>query len=252
MSQRATEMRETWDDSFAAQIESGAYNTSPVEAVVRTVAYYLRARFSPDQQKKLHFLDLGCGAGPNMVWLAEKGITVTGLDIAPSALALARQTMDRRGLQDRLGTLEDGSVTDLPFADDAFDGAVEACVFQHLDRVDRRRSFDELARVIKPGGVFVGYMLSDAHTIFEQKRDEQDPGDPGTLILREEGSNASRFHLGNIGLSHFFGRAELENLLSGFATVDICANGYDLPREEAERRGYTHYHQGMWIVYAVK
>lgn len=252
MSQRATEMRETWNDSFAAQIESGAYNTSPVEAVVRTVAYYLRARFAPEQQKQLHFLDLGCGAGPNMVWLAEKGITVSGLDIAPSALALARQTLEQRGLTDRLGTLKDGSVSDLPYADATYDGAVEACVFQHLDRADRHRSFEELARVLKPGGVFVGYMLSDAHTIFEQKRDEQHSDDPGTVILREPGANASRFHLGNIGLSHFFSRTELEDLLSGFSTVDICANGYDLPREEAQRRGYAHYHQGMWIVYAVK
>ncbi len=252
MSQRAAEMRETWDQSFAAQIESGAYNTAPVEAVVRTVAYYLRARFSPDQHDRLHFLDLGCGAGPNMVWLAEKGIMVSGLDIAPSALALAKQSLARHRLDGRLGALHEGSVTDLPFADGHFDGAIEACVFQHLDRTDRHRAFAELARVVKPGGVFVGYMLSDAHTIFAQQRAEQDPADPGTLVLRETHAKASKFHLGNIGLSHFFDRAELERLLSGFAAVDICANGYDLPREEAERRGYAHYHQGMWIIYAVR
>ena len=252
MSQRAAEMREIWDHSFAAQIASGAYNTAPVEAVVRTVAYYLRARYSPDQHGSLHFLDLGCGAGPNMVWLAEKGITVSGLDIAPSALALAGENLTRRGLGDQLGALHEGSVTDLPFADGHFDGAVEACVFQHLDRADRQCAFAELARAVKPGGVFVGYMLSDAHTIFEQQRDDQDPTDPGTLILRESGANASKFHLGNIGLSHFFGRAELKQLLADFVTVDICANGYDLPREEAERRGYAHYHQGMWTVYAVR
>jgi SAM-dependent methyltransferase len=36
-------------------------------------------------------LDLGCGAGQNSVWLAKRGWAVTGIDIAPSAIALAEQ-----------------------------------------------------------------------------------------------------------------------------------------------------------------
>jgi SAM-dependent methyltransferase len=37
-------------------------------------------------------LDLGCGAGQNSTWLAELGWSVTGIDVAPSAIALAEQT----------------------------------------------------------------------------------------------------------------------------------------------------------------
>jgi SAM-dependent methyltransferase len=250
MSQAAQEMRQTWDESFEAQIASGAYNTSPVEAVVRTVAYYLRARFAAADLGALHFLDLGCGAGPNMLWLAEKGIKVSGIDISPNALALARETFARRQLGDRLGELYEGSVTELPFADESLDGAVEACVFQHLDRENRQRAFAEVSRVLKPGGVFVGYMLSNSHSIFLRQKDRQDPADPGTVTLSAEGS--SKFHLGNIGLSHFFDRAEFAMLLPGWSTVDPCENGYDIPQEEAARRGYERYHQGMWTLYAVK
>ena len=37
-------------------------------------------------------LDLGCGAGQNSNWLAENGWDVLGIDIAPSAIATARET----------------------------------------------------------------------------------------------------------------------------------------------------------------
>ncbi|MDJ0791014.1 MAG: class I SAM-dependent methyltransferase [Acidimicrobiia bacterium] len=37
------------------------------------------------------FLDLGCGAGQNSIWLAQRGWDVTGVDIAPSAIRLATE-----------------------------------------------------------------------------------------------------------------------------------------------------------------
>jgi hypothetical protein len=41
-------------------------------------------------------------------------------------------------------------------------------------------------------------------------------------------------------------------LLKGCSVIDPCETTYELPREEAQRRGYDHYRQAMWIVYAVK
>lgn len=40
------------------------------------------------------FLDLGCGAGQNSIWLAQRGWTATGVDIAPSAIRLAVEAAD--------------------------------------------------------------------------------------------------------------------------------------------------------------
>jgi len=253
MSHTAAQMEATWEASFAAQIAASAYNTAPVEAVVRAVSYYLRARHALADYGRLRFVDLGCGAGPTMAWLAEKGIRVSGIDIAPTALGLARETLERRGLAGRLERLELGSVAELPFPDASFDCAVEACVFQHLDHDARGRAFAEVKRVLKPGGVFVGYMLSRSHSLFGlESAGAAVTYDPGSFILRERGERASGFHLGNIGLSHFFAREEFAALLAGFATVDPCMSDYEIPREEARRRGLERYVQGMWTVYAVK
>ena len=245
----ATNAKQLWEESFDEQIAREAYNTSPVEALVRTVSYHLRDACTRDQYRDLHFLEMGCGAGPNLVWLAQKGIRVSGIDIAANALRLARTNLERAGCGDRIGELVEGSVDRTPFPDRAFDGILEACVFQHLDRPTRVNAFKEVARLLRPGGVFVGYMLDAGHTTFQRKQFEQLPDDPGSLYLAD---GSSRIHLTNIGLAHFFTRDEFRNLLPGFSIVDPCLTTYYLPAREARKRGYDEYLQSMWTVYAVK
>jgi SAM-dependent methyltransferase len=250
MSTHDQEMRRVWEDSFAEQIARGAYNTAPVEALARSVSYYLRERRPEGDYGDLHFAEMGCGAGPNLVWLAEKGITVSGVDIAPTALELARENLDRHGLGDKVGALVEGSVAHVPELEDgSLDGILESCVYQHLPREDRVAAFREVDRLVKPGGVFVGHMLERGHTVFEKRGDEQLDDDPGTLILEEGGSN---IYLTNIGLSHFFMKEEYAELLPGWSVVDPCLSQYELPRSEARKRGYDRYLQSMLIVYAIK
>jgi SAM-dependent methyltransferase len=244
-----TDPKQLWSESFEEQITRGAYNTAPVEAVVRTVSYYLRDRYRADALPELRFLEIGCGAGANLVWLAEKGIRVTGVDIAANALRLARANLERHGFQGRVDELLECGATETPFPDQSFDGIVEACVFQHLARPERLRAFAEVGRLLREGGLFVGYMLDVGHSIFRKRGSEQLTDDPGTLVLAEGGS---RVYLSNIGLSHFFRREEIIGLLEGFSEIDPCLSTYFLPRDEARRRGYSEYLQSMWTVYAVK
>jgi SAM-dependent methyltransferase len=250
MSSQNQAMRETWETSFAEQVARHAYNTSPVEALVRSVSYYLRDRYEPEAYGQLHFCEMGCGAGPNLVWLAEKGIRISGVDIAPTALELARENLARRSLGDHVEHLVEASVSDVPqLEDSSLDGIVESCVYQHLPREDRLAAFREIDRLVKPGGVFVGHMLEQGHTVFQQHMDEQLEDDPGTLVLEEGGSN---YYLTNIGSSHFFTKDEVRELLPGWSVVDPCLSQYEIPVSEADKRGYDSYLQSMLIVYAIK
>ena len=151
-----TDSKKLWEESFDEQIAREAYNTAPVEAIVRTVSYHLRDRVTPEQRRNLRFLEMGCGAGPNLVWLAQKGIQVSGVDIAANALQLARANLERAGCGDRIGELVECSVEKTPFADGSFDGILESCVFQHLDRDTRTlvpRAIEQGVAFI-PGGPF--------------------------------------------------------------------------------------------------
>ncbi len=243
------QMKETWETAFNEAIVKQAFNTAPVESLVRNISYYLRNLYSDSELHNLHFMEMGSGAGSNLIWLAQKGIKVSGCDIAPTVLELGRQQLIKAGLSDRIGSLTECSVSKTPFPDASFDGIVEACVFQHLNKEDRIKTFNEVKRLLKPGGLFAGYMLDAGHTTYQFKKKEELKDDPGTLMLSD---GKSKLYLTNIGLCHFYRKEEFTQLLDGFSIVDPCLTTYYLPKEEALKRGYNEYLQSMWAVYAVK
>lgn len=245
-----TRAQKNWDESFDEQIETHSYNTAPVEALVRTASYFLRARYPLEEYKNIKLLEMGCGGGINLIWAAEKGIRVSGIDISPVALDLGRRNLIKSGYSDLVDELVEGSVADTPFEDNSFDIIFESCVFQHLNKQERKKTFNEVKRILRPGGAFVGHMLDRQCSVYEKQKDREDPEDLGTLFLEEEGG--SKIHLQNIGIAHFFNKPELEQLLSEFSYVDCCLARYELPQEEAHRRGFKKYIQSMWVVYALK
>lgn len=93
--------------------------------------------------RPLEILDAGCGTGGTTRWLGQFG-RVTGLDLAPRALALA----SRRGLT----RLVRGSVDRLPFRDGVFDLVTCFDVLYHR-AVDDRAALAEFHRVLRPGGL---------------------------------------------------------------------------------------------------
>ena len=89
-------------------------------------------------------LDAGCGSGPVMAALRDRGAIVTGFDKSAGMLQLAR----------RLGGDADLQVADLvgplPFPDGTFDDVIASLVLHYLE--DWGPPLAELWRVLKPGG----------------------------------------------------------------------------------------------------
>jgi SAM-dependent methyltransferase len=94
-------------------------------------------------------LDAGMGGGRLCVELDRRGWTVTGIDISPRMVELARARLS--SARERL--LE-GSIERLPFADAVFDAAVATGVLEYVDH-DLPGALAELARVLRPGGTAV-------------------------------------------------------------------------------------------------
>ena len=102
---------------------------------------------------ELHLLDLGCGVGASLCYLARKlPMRGTGVTLSPLQARMAAQRIRAEGLADRVRCVE-ADYTDLPpgIADMDLAYAIES--FVHGPAPER--FFAEAARVIRPGGLLV-------------------------------------------------------------------------------------------------
>jgi ubiquinone/menaquinone biosynthesis C-methylase UbiE len=92
-------------------------------------------------------LDVGCGQGIDLVRYARAGARVTGIDLTPRHVELARQHLDAAGLE---GEVVLGDAEQLPFEDGSFDRVSSNGVLHHTP--DIAAALREIRRVLRPGG----------------------------------------------------------------------------------------------------
>jgi SAM-dependent methyltransferase len=119
-------------------------------------------------------LEIGCGTGPICCFLAEGGFEVEGIDISATAIAIAREQAEARGLSvkyrvadvchDRLQQLYDLVV----------DGHCLHCI---VTEEDRHKALRNVCAAIRPGGHFwLDTMIADSATDFGKDTTLDDDG----------------------------------------------------------------------------
>jgi tellurite methyltransferase len=108
-------------------------------------------------------LDLGCGLGRHAHYLASHGLTCAGIDASETGLAYARaQAVSARMTID----YRRGFFYALPYAEHSFDAVIAWNVIYHGDAAVAQRAVNEIARVLAPGGLCVGSMLSKRNVAY--------------------------------------------------------------------------------------
>ena len=106
-------------------------------------------------------LDVGCGQGAYVARMRELGFDVNGIDAAAGQVELAARNV---GQAEVVGF---GSVLDIPAANGSFDFVYIINVLHHLGSVDdQRRAFQELLRVLKPGGLLFVHEINTRNILF--------------------------------------------------------------------------------------
>jgi len=106
-------------------------------------------------------LDLGCGTGTNVMYLAVHGFEAFGVDISSRAIARARRKIEQAKL-DRRAHVHTGDATrlDLLPVSGPFDLALDMGCFHSLDLPGRERYVVGLSSRMKPGGLYLLYAFS--------------------------------------------------------------------------------------------
>jgi len=100
-------------------------------------------------KKDHHVLDVGCGIGGASRYMAtHSGARVTGIDLTPAYIETAKALTALTGQAEQVD-FQLASALDMPFADEAFDGAITIHVAMNIS--DRAGLYGEIARVLKPG-----------------------------------------------------------------------------------------------------
>jgi ubiquinone/menaquinone biosynthesis C-methylase UbiE len=104
-------------------------------------------------------LDAGCGTGENALHVASLGLHVLGVDVAETALSIAREKAVRCGLD------ADFVVADalhLERLDRVFESVLDCGLFHAFDSDERRNYMASLASVTSPGAALHVLCFSDA------------------------------------------------------------------------------------------
>lgn len=116
-------------------------------------------------------LDICCGAGTNAVYLAQKGFTVTGIDISPTAVEIAKKKAAKAGV---VIDFRVRNFLKLPFKDEEFDFVFDMGCFHHVKVLDRPTFIRGVHRVLKTSGALMltafSYKNSAAWNHFTKKQ----------------------------------------------------------------------------------
>lgn len=95
-------------------------------------------------------LELGCGTGTNAVYLAQSGFDVTAIDVAPTALAMARQKAAKAGVNVRWLWAD---VLNPPMYLPQFDFVYDRGCYHGVRRTSAQEYVETLRRVTRPGSL---------------------------------------------------------------------------------------------------
>jgi ubiquinone/menaquinone biosynthesis C-methylase UbiE len=137
-------VRDVWNDIFQKN-EWGKY---PSEELVRFIA---KNFYSVSERSTVKLLEVGCGTGANLWFMAREGFSVYGIDISNVAIHRARHRLETE-VPSWNGELRVGDMSNLPYDDNMFDGVIDHCAIYCNDFKTSQKIYRELARVAKKGG----------------------------------------------------------------------------------------------------
>lgn len=201
-----------WEETFRNK-EWGKY---PPEHVVRFIA---RNFYSISDRRAIRLLEIGCGPGANVWFMAREGFSVCGIDGSPTAIQRAKQRLANEGLT---ADLRVGDYIQLPWLDSSFDGVVENVSLGCNPMFAVERALNEVHRVLRPGAPFLSSFFSPRTWGYGT----------GTMSERDGFTNITEGPLANLGFCLFLDRDRISEVFQRFTTTNVDRVSWTLGGEQ--------------------
>ncbi len=132
-------------------------NLYPHHAVVR----FILSQFGKiSDRSQVRILELGCGAGNNVWFMAREGFSVFGIDGSVSAINFAKNRFAKEKLN---GDLRVGSFVSLPWPEQYFDAVIDRGSLTCTSWEVIEQTLVQTKKVLKNNGIFFSMIYSDKH-----------------------------------------------------------------------------------------
>jgi ubiquinone/menaquinone biosynthesis C-methylase UbiE len=178
-----------------------------------------------NKNKKLRVLDLGCGAGRHLVYMANQAFEAHGTDISETGLCMTRERLRRQRLEAFLVKCD---MTMLPYKDSCFNTVICLHAIYHQKLTGIQETISEIRRILKKkGSLLINFLSKRTYSYGKGIKVEEN------TFIEEEGVERGVFH-------YFAGKEEIERLFRNFETVSL-----ELSEKEVEGKL-----RSRWIITA--
>lgn len=162
---------------------------------------------------KTKVLDLGCGAGRHIFFMANENIDTYGLDISEEGINYTSELLNQYNLN---ANLKVSSVDNIPYDDNYFDGIICYGVLYYCCIEEIQSSIDEIYRTLKPGG--------KAFIVVRNIKDYRYGNgleiEKNTFIIEEKDKSKCVFNENGMKM-HFFNLDEIKDLFKNFSYITV-------------------------------
>lgn len=201
-----TSWEKLWDGVFTGR----AWGQYPPEDLIRFVA---RNFYKRSDRSNVRILEIGCGPGANLWYLAREGFAAAGIDGSAVAIERAGKRLGDEGLK---ADLKVGDVNDLTtlYPADSFDAVIDVGCLVCFTSAGIAGVLEQVNKVLKPGGKVFSRLFGNGTWGEGLGRQVE----PGTFTEIHEGP------LAGIGRVHFASVDEARRLFGMFKDVQIETN----------------------------
>lgn len=185
-----------WEQIYKTE---GVVQAKPSKQVVELVPIF-------KQEGIEKILDLGCGTGRHVQYLALQGFNVFGTDYSIEAIQKAKSlTNEMRNIE-----LIQSQMSSIPYKDSFFDAIICSQVIQHGLKEERDGAFNEIKRTLRTNGLLFLRTTSRNHKVYGSGEQIE----PHTFVNIPELPDGKTPH-------HYFSEDELKSYLSEFDIISL-------------------------------
>jgi 2-polyprenyl-3-methyl-5-hydroxy-6-metoxy-1,4-benzoquinol methylase len=195
-----------WDPVWENIFRTQAWGNYPAEDLIRFIA---RNFYAVSSRSKIKILEVGCGPGANLWYMAREGFMVYGIDGSETAIKGAQARLDAE-VNEWKGEVTVGDLLSLPYEDAFFDAVIDNEAIYSNSHEDAKQIYNNISRVLKKNGkLFIRTFATGCY------------GDGTGLMVGHRAYIVAEGPLLHKGYSRFTDADDIQDLLSAFDILEM-------------------------------